>query len=274
MEVKARGLTFEVHEGGPADGAPMLLLHGFPQDHREFDLVLPRLHEAGHRTYALDQRGYSPGARPSGVGAYKLSESVADASAVLQALDLESAHVVGHDWGAQVAWLLASQHPEQVRTLTAISVPHPRALRLALRARPSQRARFAYMAVFRSPVAEKLLLANDGYAFKRLMRAIGSRADFYADAMREPGRLTGALNWYRALSGDQMAAAKPITVPTTYVWSDRDQVVGLTAALRTADWVEADYRLVAMRGISHWVPEEAPRALARAILERTAVDRV
>ena len=271
MEIKARGLTFDVYEGGPADGAPVLLLHGFPQDHREFDLLLPRLHAAGLRTYALDQRGYSPGARPSDIADYRLSEPTADAVAVLDALGIDSAHVVGHDWGAQVAWLLAAHHPERVRTLTAVSVPHPRALRLALRVRPSQRARFAYMAVFRSPVAERLLLAGGGAMLKQMMKRIGGRAALYADAMREPGRLTGALNWYRALSGDQLAGAGVINVPTTYVWSDQDPVVGRLAALRTGDWVEADYQLVAMRGVSHWVPEEAPKELAEAVLARIGV---
>jgi pimeloyl-ACP methyl ester carboxylesterase len=271
MEIKARGLTFDVYVDGPADGRPVLLLHGFPQDHREFDLLAPRLHAAGLRTYALDQRGYSPGARPTSVTEYRLSEPVADAVAMLDALKIESAHVVGHDWGASVGWMLAAQHPARVSTLTAISVPHPRALRLALRVRPSQRARLAYMGVFRSAVAERLLLAGNGAVLRSMMRPIGPRAALYADAMREPGRLTGGLNWYRALSREQLAGTDVVSVPTTYVWSDRDRVVGLTAALRTADWVDADYQLVAFRRISHWVPEEAPAALADAVLARVGV---
>jgi pimeloyl-ACP methyl ester carboxylesterase len=267
-EIKARGLTFDVFEGGPEDGQPVLLLHGFPQDHREFEPVLPRLHAAGLRTYALDQRGYSPGARPAAVGDYRLAEPTADAVAVIEALGLESAHLVGHDWGAQVAWLVAGHHPERVRSLTAISVPHPRALGLALRVRPTQRARFVYQAFFRSPGAERLLLAGGGALLKGMMSAIGERADLYADAMREPGRLTGGLNWYRALSPKALKGMGVITVPTTYVWSDHDPVFRITAALRTADWVRADYQLVAMRDIGHWVPEEAPKATADAIIRR------
>ena len=271
MQIEARGLTFDVYEGGPADGPAVLLLHGFPQDHREFELLAPRLHDAGLRTYALDQRGYSPGARPAGVAEYRLAEPVADAVAVLDALGVGAAHVIGHDWGAQVGWMLAATHPARVRTLTAVSVPHPQALRLALRSRPSQRARFAYMAVFRSPAAERLLLAGHGAPLRSMMRPIGDRALLYAEAMREPGRLTGALNWYRALSGKELAGTGLITVPTTYVWSDKDPVTGLTATLRTADWVEADYQLVAMKGIGHWIPEEAPSALADAALRRIGV---
>ncbi|GGN28584.1 epoxide hydrolase [Actinoplanes campanulatus] len=271
IEVKARGMTFDVSEGGPSDGDPVLLLHGFPQDSREFDLILPRLHEAGLRTYALDQRGYSPGARPTAVTAYRMSEVTDDAVAVLDALGIESAHVVGHDWGAQVGWQLAVHHPHRVRTLTAISVPHPRALLLALRVRPSQQARLAYFGLFRSRVAEKLLSARHSLALRLMLRPIGMRAEQYVAAMREPGRLTAALNWYRAFTSEQVAGLGVVTVPTTYVWSDQDGVVGLTAALRTRDWVRGDYQMVAMRGISHWVPEQAPRELADAVLARIGV---
>ncbi|MFI7597402.1 alpha/beta fold hydrolase [Actinoplanes sp. NPDC049681] len=271
MEVKARGLTFDVVAGGPQDGAPVLLLHGFPQDHREFDLILPRLHAAGLRTYAMDQRGYSPGARPAPVADYRLAEAEADAVAVLDALGVDRAHVVGHDWGAQVAWLLAARHPDRVRTLTAISVPHPRALAVALNNQPTQKLRFAYMGIFRAPFAERLLLARDGAVLRQMMRAIGPRAALYARAMAEPGRLTGALNWYRALSRGQLADVGKITVPTTYVWSDGDPVVGKPAALATESWIAADYRLVTLRGIGHWVPEEAPQALADVTLARIGV---
>ena len=193
------------------------------------------------------------------------------AVAIMDALGLESAHVIGHDWGAHVGWRLAAKHADRVRTLTAVSVPHPRALGSALRSRPSQRLRFAYMGVFRSQLAERLLLAGNGRVLRQMLAPIGDRAGRYADAMAEPGRLTGALNWYRALSREELASVGMIAIPTTYVWSDKDPVVGLTAALRTGDWVEADYQLVALRGVSHWVPEEAPDALADAALARIRV---
>lgn len=271
MQIAARGLTFDVYEGGPADGPPVLLLHGFPQDHREFDLLLPRLHRAGLRTYAMDQRGYSPGARPAAVADYRLDEATADAVAVLDALGVAQAHVIGHDWGATVAWLLAARHPERVSTLTAVSVPHPRALNVALHNQPSQKLRFAYMGVFRSRIAERLLLGADGSVLRRMMKPIGPRAARYAAAMREPGRLTAGLNWYRALQSGDLADVGKVGVPTTYVWSDGDPVVGRAAALATETWVTADYRLVTLRGISHWVPEEAPHALADVALARIGV---
>ncbi|WP_127504960.1 alpha/beta fold hydrolase [Actinoplanes solisilvae] len=267
--IDARGLTFDLYEGGPDDGDSVLLLHGFPQDHREFDLLAPRLHEAGLKTYALNQRGTSPGARPSGVDAYRMTEAVADAVAVLDALGVQKAHVIGHDWGAIVGWWLAAGHPERVRSLTAVSVPHPKALSLALRVRASQRARMAYFKVFQSPVAERLLLAGDGALLRGMLKPIGARGIKYVEEMRDdPGRLTGGLNWYRASPSGSPEGPGIVRVPTTYVWSDKDGVVSLTAALRTADWVEADYQLVALRGVSHWIPEQASGALADAALER------
>ncbi|MEH0845901.1 alpha/beta hydrolase [Micromonospora sp. CPCC 205711] len=271
MRVEARGLTFEVRTGGPEDGDPVLLLHGFPQHGGEWDEVVPALHAAGLRTHAPDQRGYSPGARPTEVAAYRLPELVADAVAVLDALGVDAAHVVGHDWGAVVAWALAAKHPDRVRTLTAVSVPHPAAFGYALKHDTRQKARSAYMVLFRrTGMAEKVLLAGRAAALRRLLSGVGdaARVARYAEPMREPGALTGALNWYRAMSGDDMKAVGPVDVPTTYVWSDQDVALGRTAAEACAGHVTGDYRFVTLPGVTHWIPDEAPGPLAEAILAR------
>ncbi|QOC90798.1 alpha/beta fold hydrolase [Micromonospora craniellae] len=271
MHVDARGLRFEIRPGGPESGEPVLLLHGFPQHSGEWDAVVPTLHGAGLRTYALDQRGYSPQARPTEVAAYRLGELVADAVAVLDALGVTQAHVVGHDWGAIVAWALAAGHPDRVRTLTAVSVPHPAAMAHALANDPQQKARSAYMLLFRQAgVAEKTLLALDALGLRRLLREVGddARVAAYADPLREPGALTAALNWYRAMSRTELAAVGPVSVPTTFVWSDRDVAIGRTAAEACAAHVSGDYHLVELPGVSHWIPDEAPAPLAEAILAR------
>lgn len=271
MRIDARGLTFEVRTGGPEGGEPVLLLHGFPQHAGEWDEVIPALHAAGLRTYALDQRGYSPGARPADVGAYRIPELVADAAAVLDALGVTTAHLVGHDWGAIVAWGLAAAHPERVRTLTAVSVPHPAAMGHALATDPRQKARSSYIALFRKPgKAEKVLLAFRAAALRRMLAGVGDadRVARYADPMREPGALTAALNWYRAMTGADMKAVGPVGVPTTFVWSDRDVAIGRTAADACAAHVTGDYRFVVLPGVTHWIPDEAPGPLAEAILAR------
>jgi pimeloyl-ACP methyl ester carboxylesterase len=123
------GLTFEIRDSGPRDGDAVVCLHGFPQDGTSYDAVVPRLVERGLRVLVPDQRGYSPGARPPGRTAYALPALVDDVLALLDQAGVGAAHVVGHDWGGAVAWALAGRHPERVRSLTALSTPHPAALR-------------------------------------------------------------------------------------------------------------------------------------------------
>jgi len=270
VRVAARGLDFDVYVGGPGPGAgpPVLLLHGFPQHSGEWQGVLPALHEAGLRTYAVDQRAYSPGARPAGVEAYRMAECVADVLSIMDALGTGPVHLVGHDWGAAVAWHLTARHPAAVRTLTAISVPHPLAMAVALAEDPDQRERVEYIRLFRQPggKAEDLLLAEDARRLRTVFGLVD--AERYVAPLLEPGVLTLALNWYRAMSRTDLVGLEPVKVPTTYLWSDRDPAVGPTAARACGGFVAADYRFVELPGISHWVPDEVPGAVAEAVLSR------
>jgi pimeloyl-ACP methyl ester carboxylesterase len=270
MGVRARGFTFDVVAGGPPDGPAVLLLHGFPQHSGQWDLVAPALWAAGLRTYAMDQRGYAPGARPADVADFGIGECVADALAVLDALDVGRAHVVGHDWGAIVGWYLAAGHAGRLRTLTAVSVPHPAALIAALDEDRDQRMRSAYVKLFRQPgVAERILLSADGAALRAVLRGVPpERIERYLAPLREPGALTSRLNWYRAMDAAEMGRLAPVAVPTTFVWSDGDVAIGRTAALRCVDHVTADYRLVSLHGVSHWISDEAPGEVAAAAIDR------
>ncbi len=132
LEVFANGLTFEAVATGPREGRPVLFLHGFPQTSYSWHHQLEAVGEAGYRGLAFDQRGYSPKARPLTVEDYRIGELVGDVLAVADAWGLEQFDLVGHDWGAMVAWVVAGRHPDRVRTLTAVSVPHPRAFAAAL----------------------------------------------------------------------------------------------------------------------------------------------
>lgn len=270
MQISARGLTFDVHCDGPDDGAAVLLLHGFPQHSAEWELVAPTLHQEGLRTIAVDQRGYSPGARPVHTGAYRMAECVADAVAILDALRVESAHVLGHDWGAAVGWQLAARHRARVRTLTAVSVPHPVALTAALATDPDQRERFSYTKLFRQAgKAERALLEGDGQRLRAMLTGVPpDRIDRYVQPMLDPGALTAALQWYRAASPMDLAGLEPVETPTTLVWSDQDLAIGRTAAESCDKYVTGDYRFVEVAGVTHWVPEEAPEAVSEAALDR------
>jgi pimeloyl-ACP methyl ester carboxylesterase len=272
MGIRARGLQFDVTVAGPDDGVPALLLHGFPQHAGMWDGVSPALHAAGLRTIAPDQRGYSPGARPADTKAYRLGECVADATAVLDALGVATAHVVGHDWGAAVGWALAAGHPDRVRTLTALSVPHPRAFGKALLTSPDQLRRSAYMLLFRREgAAERILLADDAHRLRGAFADSGlddAGIDRYVAPMREPGALTAALNWYRAVDFLGRGGIGKVPVPTTYVWSDGDRAIGRVAAENCAGEVGGEYRFITLPGISHWIADQAPQAVAEAVIER------
>ena len=261
MDTFRRGdLVFDVRDSGPADGEPVVLLHGFPQDSRAFDRMSPVLHGTGLRTLAPDQRGYSPGARPEGRSAYVMREVVDDVLALLEAAGLESAHVVGHDWGGIAGWALAAWHPWRVRTLTVLSVPHPAAMAAAL-VHSDQALRSSYIGFFQLPlVPEGVLLAGHGAALRRMLRQGGLPADLvdeYVGRMTEPGALTAALNWYRALPLAARTAVGTVRVPTLHVWSDHDAFLGRAAVEASSQFVAAPYRLEVLQGVNHWIPELA-----------------
>jgi pimeloyl-ACP methyl ester carboxylesterase len=262
------GLTFDVRDAGPPDGEPVVLLHGFPQDSAAWDAVSPSLHQHGLRTLAPDQRGYSPMARPRGRKSYTLRETTDDVLALLDAAGLESAHVVGHDWGGMVAWALGAWHPDRLRTLTALSVPHPAAMAKAM-VTSDQALRSYYMAVFQLPLLpERLLLAQGGKALRGMLRSGGlsrEAAAHYVARMQEPGALSGALGWYRALPFQARDRVGTVRVPTLHVWSTGDAFLGRAGIEATARFVDAPYRLEVLDGVSHWIPELAADRVAELV---------
>jgi pimeloyl-ACP methyl ester carboxylesterase len=274
QQVDVGDLTFDVRVDGPENGRPVLLLHGFPQTSLSWSAVTPLLTRAGLRTYAPDQLGYSPGARPGEVDAYSTPNLAQVTADLLTALGVDRADVVGHDWGANVAWALAGWHPDRVRSLTAVSVPHPAAYTVAYRTDPEQKERSGYIRLFWQPgKAEDVLLADDGRRLRRMLSGgegdsgVPAEAiDEYVAVLSAPGALTAALNWYRAMSSRDRV--DPVSVPTTYVWSDGDVAIGRTAAEACANYVTGDFRFVELPGITHWIPEQAPDQLATAILDR------
>jgi pimeloyl-ACP methyl ester carboxylesterase len=261
------GLDFDVRIDGPADGEPVLLLHGFPQHSDSWDAVVPLLTEQGYRTLAMDQRGYSPRARPHGRRAYRMPELAADAAAVIDQLAGGRAHVVGHDWGAGVAWALAAGYPDKVRSLTAVSVPHPMAFLKAM-ATSVQGLKSWYMYLFQLPWLPERLLAR-GYV-RMLSGSFGQAEDIArrdAAGFAGPAAFNGPLNYYRAIPLiDPRSAGEPVRSPTLFVWSDGDAAITRRAADNCADYVAGPYRFETLRGVSHWIPDEAPAELAALLL--------
>lgn len=273
-------LTFEVLDGGPREGEPVVLLHGFPEDASAYDQVVPHLHEQGLRTLAPYQRGYSRDARPRRASAYRVGALVGDVVALLDAAGVRKAHVVGHDWGGAVAWALAQRRPDRVASLVVLSTPHPRALAWAA-TRSDQAWRSRYMLAFQLPgVAERLLtrmVQGQGMIRQGVPPEHQRR---YAARLRGPADLRGPLDWYRAPLRPRRPGGRwhervgragwtqdAVTVPTTFVWGRHDAFLGRAAAERTFAYVDAPYRFVELDA-DHWLPEREPEAVAEEIVAR------
>jgi len=267
IALRVGDLTFDALADGPRDGPLVLLLHGFPQTSWSWRHVLPALAGAGYRAVAPDQRGYSAGARPDGVSSYRMPLLVGDVLGMLDALGADRADVVGHDWGAAVAWQVASRHPSRIRTLTAVSVPHPLAFVEALRTDDDQRRRSQYMKLFQVVGEAESTLLGGGLEG---IFSEGVDTERYVALMSQPGVLTNCLNWYRAQSIGDINDLNAVTVPTLYVWSDGDSALGAVAAHATGSYVSAPYRFEVLPEVSHWIPEEAPDQLTAWLLEHLA----
>jgi pimeloyl-ACP methyl ester carboxylesterase len=227
----------------------VLLLHGFPQTSREWLGVIPALAGAGCRVIAPDLRGYSPGARS---GPYDVRTLVGD---VLALTDAPRFDLVGHDWGAAIAWQTAIRHPERVRSLTSVSVPHPLAFTEALRTDEDQRARSLYMRRFAAEDEPALEVAEG------------------AQEIASPEAIRAGLEYYKAQSAADLEGLGPVRVPTLYVWSTEDVALGRTAAEATGQYVDAPYRFVVLDGVDHWIPEREPDRLGALILEHLESSR-
>ncbi len=272
IELSVGQYRFSARAAGPENGRLVVLLHGFPEGSRQWGHQLATLAEAGYRAVAPDLRGYSEGARPEGVEHYALPHLLADVLAIADDIGGHRMDVVGHDWGAYLGWHLAARYPDRLRTLTAVSVPHPVAfLDAVLHGKGDQAVRSAYIGFFRlEGVPEKTLLAKDGAGLRSALVSTGlpeDEADACVELMRQPGALTAALNWYRAVSPDDAQGMPPITTPTLFVWSDKDVAIGRDAAEATAQYVEGPYRFEVLAGVNHWITHVAPDDLNRLLLE-------
>jgi len=263
MIVNSAGVELYVAEHGAGD--PVLLLHGWPDSSALWRDQVLALTAARLRVITPDMRGFSASSRPQEVASYKLSASVADVAAVLDALGVETAHLVGHDWGAGVAWLTAMFLPDRVRTLTVLSVPHPRA-----EMTPRQREMAWYQLFFQfEGIAEASLMDQD-WALLREWAAGYTDIDQAIELLSRPGALTASLNWYRANLAPRMPSPPrelpPVTAPTLAIWSDGDRYLDGARVRASGDLVAGPWRYEEIAGASHWIPLDAPERLTELLL--------
>jgi pimeloyl-ACP methyl ester carboxylesterase len=263
------GLTFDVTDIGPTDGRVVVLLHGFPEDRHCWDRIAPGLAGAGYRVIAPDQRGYSPGARPPGRRAYTVKKLRLDVLALADVAGATRFDVVGHDWGGLVAWDLAANFPERIRSLTSLSTPHPRAVQSVV-LRSTQLFHSWYMLFFQLPYIPEAAMRWTGpeRATKALTKGglDPDTAARYAERLTNPASSTAPLNWYRGLPLGGRRPTPDVKVPTLYVWSDGDVYLTRAAAEGTARYVSGRYRFEVLTGMSHWIPTGAPERVTPLIL--------
>ena len=223
---------------------------------------------AGFRALAFDQRGYSPGARPLEVDRYDIAHLTSDVLAFAGQAGASTFHLVGHDWGGFLAWKLAAEHPHRVGSLCVLSTPHVDAFLEAARTDVEQQDKSKYIHFFKMPagVAESALLSDSAQRLRGVYQGKVTEEQIDANVRRlsEPGALTAALNWYRALDLEKRIGN--IVVPTLFVWGDCDLACGKQAAMATAQYIAAPYRFESLAGYSHWLLEEAPGQTAEFIL--------
>jgi len=266
VHVDSGGVGIEVEVTG--EGTPVVLLHGFPDSGRLWRHQVPALVQAGFQVIVPDQRGYGRSDKPSDVEAYGLLHIGGDVLAVLDHLGIERAHVVGHDWGAAVAWVTATVAPERVDHLAVLSVGHPNAFRAA---GLEQRMRSWYMLLFQfEGVAETWLSANGWANFREWSQY--PEADAIVADLERDGSLTPGLNWYRANVApstwvEPPLDLPPVAAPTMGVWSSTDIALLESQMVGSREHVSGPWRYERLEGVGHWMQLEAPERVNALLVD-------
>lgn len=276
------GAGVRLHYVEAGEGPLVVLLHGFPEYWYSWRRQLPALAAAGFHVVAPDMRGYNLSDKPVGWREYGLELLAADIAGLIRHFGASEAYVVGHDWGAAVAYGVAMYHPEVVRRLAILNVPHPERMLSGFRTLRQLRKSW-YMFFFQIPGLPEALIRRDGFAFaKRTLRADSpasfSDADLeqYVQAWSQPGALTGMINYYRAALRSSPRSAldrlRPIAAPTLVIWGERDRHLGAELAEPLPKWVP-DMRIEWLPQATHWVQHEQPERVNELLGEFFATDR-
>lgn len=270
------GVRLHAMADGEENKPVCLLLHGFPEAWFGWRNQIGALAAAGFRVIAPDGRGYNLSGKPAGVPSYRLEELAADVIAIADALGKEQVNIVAHDWGAAVAWYVCMRYPQRVSRLAILNVPHPAVLMRNLRTNPRQMLRSWYMAFFQIPWLPELLLRRNN--FRACAAALHNTSrpgtfreeqmDQYREAWRQPGALTGMLNWYRALARFRPSAGDPpaLTMPVSIIWGVHDRFLVSTLAEESLRYC-SNGELHLLENAGHWLQHEEPEEVNRLLID-------
>jgi pimeloyl-ACP methyl ester carboxylesterase len=255
-----------LHVEDHGKGRPVLLLHGWPDSAYLWRNQVPFLVANGFRVIAPDMRGFGRSDRPEGVAAYSIQNAVGDVVGILDAHGIEAADIVGHDWGAAVAWFTATAHPDRVHKLVVLSVPHPLAPR-TLR----QREMAWYQLFFQFEGIAETWLQHDDWALLRELSRGNGDIDRYISDLSRPNALTASLNWYRANLAPRMPGPPPnlpsVEAPTLGIWSTNDYYLDGERMKMSGRFVKGPWRYEQIDGASHWIPLDASDRLDQLLIE-------
>ena len=267
-----RSVTLHVALAGPADGKPVILLHGFPEFWWSWRYQILPLAAAGFRVIAPDMRGYNTSDKPTGVRAYRIGNLVSDIGGLVRALGYEKTHLVAHDWGGVVGWAVAAKRPELVDRLVIMNAPHPALLVRELR-NWSQLKKSWYVFAFQLPWLPENRIQKTN-TLTRSFRGWSRRREHfdddaiarYADAVRQPGAATAMVNYYRAGFRALPERLAPIRAKTLLVWGMQDRALGPNLLVGLEPHV-VDLRIERIAEASHWVAQDAPEKVNALLLE-------
>jgi pimeloyl-ACP methyl ester carboxylesterase len=274
--IETNGIRLHVMQAGPKSGPPVILLHGFPEFWYGWRHQIPALIDAGYRVIVPDQRGYNLSDKPKGVKAYGVHELVNDIVGLIDALDYEKVNLVGHDWGAAVAWALAISNPKRLHRLSIMNVPHPAVMSAFLRRDPEQLRRSWYVFSFQIPwLPERGMSANSWRGAERVLRGSGKIHTFtnddikkYKEAWSQPNAMTSMINWYRAAFRYQPSMPKDlhVRVRTLMMWGMKDVALTYRMARPSMDYCD-DGRLIFFEDATHWVQHDEAEEVNRFLIE-------
>jgi len=275
--IETNGIKLHVVMAGPKNGQPVFLLHGFPEFWYGWRKQIPALTEAGYRVIVPDQRGYNLSDKPKGVKAYSIDKLANDILGLIDALSYKKVNLIGHDWGAVVAWAFAIWHPGRLRKLGILNVPHPAVmLNFLRRGDPEQLRRSWYIFTFQVPwLPEYFLRKNDWRNAVRVLRGNGKIHTFtnediveYKQAWSQPGAMTAMINWYRAAVRylPKLLKDVQVKVPTLMLWGMQDTALSHRMARPSMDYCD-DGKLAFFEDATHWVQHDEAETVNQLLIE-------
>jgi pimeloyl-ACP methyl ester carboxylesterase len=273
--IRAGSINLHVAMAGPQDGEPVILLHGFPDASFGWKNQIQSLAGAGFFVIAPDQRGYNLSDKPKGKGNYRMSCLVADILGLADALHISRFNLAGHDFGGLVSWTLVDRHPERVKRLVILNVPHPKIMNEFLKTNRQQRAKSWYAFFFRLPTLPEIIVrANNWKMLASVMGKGLSEADLnnYRTAWSHPGSISAMINWYRCLfqQSPHDVPSKRIQLPALMIWGKLDPHLMWQMAPGSIALCDKG-RLEYLEDATHWVHQDRPEIVNRLLIDHFAV---